>query len=107
MTETRSSSYINESLSLLKITTNYHAHSFQEINQQLNANTWQLDANTQQLNANTQKLNVISLALQKLTEAKEQRQQVASPKSSYQSPSTPVSHVVSLSLSNFIKECET
>ena len=61
MTETRSSSYINESLSLL---TNHHAHSLQEINQQLNANT-------QQLNANTQQLNAISLALHKLIEAEE------------------------------------
>ena len=64
MTETRSSSYINESLSLLKTTTNHHAHSLQEINQQLNANT-------QQLNANTQQLNAISLALHKLIEAEE------------------------------------
>ena len=64
MTETRSSSYINESLSLLKTTTDQHAHSLQEINQQLNANT-------QQLNANTQQLNAISLALHKLIEAEE------------------------------------
>ena len=51
-------------LSLLKTTTDHHAHSLQEIKQQLNANT-------QQLNANTQQLNAISLALQKLTEAEE------------------------------------
>ena len=75
MAETRSSACINESLSLLKTTTDHHGHSLQEINKQLNANTQQLNANTQQLNANTQKLNVISLALQKLTEAEEQRLQ--------------------------------
>ena len=51
-------------LSLLKTTTDHHAHSLQEIKQQLNANT-------QQLNANTQQLNAISLALQKLTETEE------------------------------------
>ena len=55
MAETRSSSHINESLSLLKTTTDHHAHSLQE-NKQLNAYT-------QQLNANTQQLNAISLAL--------------------------------------------
>ena len=63
MAETGSSSHINESLSLLKTTTDHHAHSLQE-NEQLNAYT-------QQLNANTQQLNAISLALQKLTEAEE------------------------------------
>ena len=63
MAETRSFAYINESLSLLKTTIDHHAHSLQEINKQLNANT-------QQLNANTQQLNAISLALQKLTELK-------------------------------------
>ena len=96
MTKTRSSLYINESLSLLKTTTNHHAHSLQEINQQLNAKT-------QQLNGNTQQLNAISLALQKLTEVEEQRQQVASLKSSSQTPSTPISHVVSLPISNLSK----
>ena len=96
MTETGSSLYINESLSLLKTTTNHHAHSLQKINQQLNAKT-------QQLNGNTQQLNAISLALQKLTEVEEQRQQVASLKSSSQTPSTPISHVVSLPISNLSK----
>ena len=66
MVETRFSSYINESLSLLKTTIDHHGHSLQEINKQLNANT-------QQLNANSQQLNAISLALQKLTKAEEQR----------------------------------
>ena len=80
MAETRSSAYINESLSLLKTTTDHHDHSLQEINKQLNANT-------QQLNANTQQLNAISLALQKLTKAEEQRlQQPMSSKSSSPSP---------------------
>ena len=73
MTKTNSSSYINESISNLKTTTDHHAHSLQEI--------------TQQLNANTQQLNAISLDLQKLTKAEEQRQQqVMSPRSSSQSP---------------------
>ena len=60
MAETRSSSYINESISLLKTITEHHGDSLQEINQQLNTNT--------------QQLNVISLALQKLTEVEERRQ---------------------------------
>ena len=56
MAETRSSSYINESIASSRTTTDHHANSLQEI--------------AQQLNVNTQQLNVISLALQKLIEAK-------------------------------------
>ena len=99
MTKTRSSSYINESLSLFKTTTDHHAHSLQEIN--LNADTQQLNGNTKKLNANAQQLNAISFALQKLIEAEEQRQQeVMSPRSSSQSL---VSQFVSLPLSNLSK----
>ena len=73
MAETRSFAYINESLSLLKTTTDHHGHSLQETNKQLNANT--------------QQLNAISLALQKLMEVEEQRlQQPMSSKSSSPSP---------------------
>ena len=64
MTETRSTAYINESIASLRITTNHHAHSLQEI--------------MKQLNANTQQLNAISIALQKLTNAKKKRQQPTS-----------------------------
>ena len=104
MAETRSSAYINESLSLLKTTTDHHGHSLQEINKQLNANTQQLNANTQELNANTQQLNAISLALQKLTETEEQRQQeVMSPKSSSPSPNSPITQVVSLPILHMSK----
>ena len=104
MVETRSSAYINESLSLLKTTTDHHGHSLQEINKQLNANTQQLNANTQELNASTQQLNAISLALQKLTETEEQRQQeVMSPKSSSPSPNSPITQVVSLPILHMSK----
>ena len=84
MAETRSSSYINESLSLFKTTTDYHVHSLQKI--------------TQQLNANTQQLNAISLDLQKLIEAKEQRQQVMS-QSLHLNPQNPQYHKLFLYLS--------
>jgi len=80
MTKTNSSSYINESISNLKTTTDHHAHSLQEI--------------TQQLNANTQQLNAISIALQKLTKAEEKRQQQS------MSPKSPISKAVTLPLSN-------
>ena len=84
MAETRSSAYINESLSLLKTTTDHHDHSLQDINKQLNANT--------------QQLNAISLALQKLTEAEEQRLQ--QPMSSKSSSPSPNARVVSLPISH-------
>ena len=84
MAETRSSSYINESLSLFKTTTDYHVHSLQKI--------------IQQLNANTQQLNAISLDLQKLIEAKEQRQQVMS-QSLHLNPQNPQYHKLFLYLS--------
>ena len=87
MAETRSSTYINESLSLLKTTTDHHGHSLQEINKQLNANT--------------QQLNVISLALQKLMEAEEQRLQ--QPMSSKSSSPSPNARVVSLPISHTTK----
>ena len=90
MTKTNSSSYINESISNLKTTTDHHAHSLQEI--------------TQQLNANTQQLNAISIALQKLTKAEEKRQQQSmSPKSPSRSPKSPISKAVTLPLSNLSK----
>ncbi|KAL0008538.1 hypothetical protein SO802_010040 [Lithocarpus litseifolius] len=76
MTEMRSISYIYESIASLKSTSDHHAHSLQEITQQLNA---------------------ISLILQKLTEAKEKRQQPPSPKSS------PISHAVTLPLPSLSK----
>ena len=70
--------------SLLKTITEHHADSLQEINQQLNTNT--------------QQLNVISLALPKLTEVEERRhkQQSSSLKS-------PISHIMTLPLSNLSK----
>ena len=80
MAETRSFAYINESLSLLKTTTDHHGHSLQEINKQLNA---------------------ISLALQKLTEVEEQRLQ--QPMSSKSSSPSPNARVVSLPISHMSK----
>ena len=80
MAETRSFAYINESLSLLKTTTDHHGHSLQEINKQLNA---------------------ISLALQKLMEVEEQRLQ--QPMSSKSSSPSPNARVVSLPISHMTK----
>ena len=66
MTETKSTTHINESIASLRTTTDRHAHHLQEI--------------MKQLNANIEQLNAISIALQKLTEVEEKRQQPSSPK---------------------------
>ena len=76
MAETRSTSYINESIASLKTTSDHHGHSLQEITNQLNA---------------------INIALQKLAEAEEKRQQSPSPESS------PITHTVSLPLPSLSK----
>ena len=76
MAETRSTSYINESIASLKTTSDHHGHSLQEITNQLNA---------------------INIALQKLTEAEEKRQQSPLPESS------PITHSVSLPLPSLSK----
>ena len=76
MAETRSTSYINESIASLKTTSDHHGHSLQEITNQLNA---------------------INITLQKLTEAEEKRQQSPSPESS------PITHTVSLPLPSLLK----
>ena len=76
MAETRSTSYINESIASLKTTSDHHAHSLQEITNQLNA---------------------INIALQKLTKAEEKRQQSPLPESS------PITHTVSLPLPSLLK----
>ena len=75
MAETRSTTYINESIASLRTITNHRGHSLQEITQQLNA---------------------ISVALQKLTEAKDKRQQPSS-------PSTPSYQAMSLLLQSLAK----
>ena len=76
MAETRSTSYINESIASLKTTFDHHGHSLQEITNQLNA---------------------INITLQKLAKAEEKRQQSSSPESS------PITHTVSLPLPSLSK----